>query len=415
MAEETSDKKRPMHIVAASWLLGLLSRPGWPRRVVLAAAIVIFLVIMAVFFSGTDYKNDPAALATKYASFFIETRDTDLLLKNVGSWKLWSPARRAQAGDKRNQTQESVADSLGNKVSGLGTRLPLSWLTSAKMSAFALAEGEQDTGKAGGKDAGKEGEKSWILFLQVPNPASAIDEIKLERTLKLDPIPGSNALYELSGTGDGKLVLGAMAPWLMISSDVKLPKFAQGIKSRPSQSLAGAGLLPDWKRNMSVRGMADPAYLAGRHDLSPLLFGLATWIEPKARLGFTARVDSEGGVETVSSIGMLSEQSGGGGAWPLIAFLLFVLALFCLLVVLATLLLIIGWGGWLKAAAARAGIVPARDPAQVEPSPAFKEDAAKTQTATATATAEAADSVPAAAPDKAKSAPADEGDAKDDS
>lgn len=362
MAEENSVAKSPIHIKAASWLLGVMSQAGLPRQILLAVAIILFLVISLVLCSGTDYRDDPAALAPPSASLFAETRDLGLLLKNVGSWNLWKSDRRAT----EDRVQQSFADGIGDLVPGLGSTLPFSWLGKAQKAAFAIADNE------------KEGEKTWAIYLQIPDAANALAQVKREPRLKLEPLKGAaEGIYELSGESGNKVVVGAMDPWLVISDSSRLPGFAFEVIRRPNNSLASSQMLPEWNRHASIRGIADPGYLYTRDDMSALLSGIKNWIEPKARMVFTSRLDPDGGVDYKLGITEMQTQSGGSGAWPLVKFILFLIAVLALLLIFATLALILGWGGWLKLAAKRAGIVPAQTPAEVTVSPAFREDAAK--------------------------------------
>lgn len=361
MAEETSGaKKSPIHIKAASWLLGIISRAGLPRQILLGAAVILFLIFSIILCSGTDYRDDPAALAPPSASLFAETRDITQLLKNVGTWSLWKSDRRATP----DRVQQSFADRIGELVPGLGSTLPFSWLTKAQKAAISIADGD------------KEGEKTWALYLQIPDAAEALNQVKREPRLKLEPLRGVNeGLHELSGESGSKVVVGATGPWLIISDQAKLPAFAFEVIRRPNNSLASSQMLPEWTRTVTVRGIADPVYLYSREDTSALFSGLKNWIEPKARLVFTSRLDGENGMDYKLSVTELQAQSGGSGAWPLVKFILFLLAVALLLLIFATLAMIAGWGGWLKAAAKRAGIVPAPAPADVVTSTAFREDA----------------------------------------
>lgn len=362
MAEESGGGKRTLWGRVGMWLYSVAIRPGWPRRILLAAAVIIFILCVIAVRSGIDYRRDPSALVPRSARVFLETREIGPLLTNVGDWKIWRDDKRVTSGSE--WLQVGLATHVGGKVTGLGTRLPLLWLNGAHKAAFAMVE--SDNGPA----------PSWALYLETPNASAVVRDIGIEAGLKLENAreAGPN-IYTLTGYGEGRLILGVVEPWLIISSDTKLPKFAVENAGRTGFSIARADVLPDWRRDTSVRGVVDPAYAAEHSELSKLLPTMGGWLEPQARVGVSVGVRDDGKVSVALATGLMADKASGGGIWTLLRFILGIVAILCLILVALILLVMIGWGGWLRFAAAKAGIAPAKEPEAVEPSPAFKEDA----------------------------------------
>ncbi len=344
-------------------LYALVSRPGWIRRLLLAGAVVVFLVCLVILWSGADYRQDPSALVPRTADLFVETRDLDKLLKNVGYWNLWNAEHKVQDGEPRNLFQIEVVQYFTTLIPDLGTYIPFLWLSDAKKSALAIAEGDSA------------GEKAWAIYLETADVGRVLSEMRLEPKIRIEgPAQAREGIFELVGENGGSLFMAVLTPWIVISPDRQLPEFAFAIMKKPSLSLANAKLLPSWQRRTSVRGMAHPLYLAARPDTGNLLGGLGTWVDDKARFVFSAAVEADNKVEATVSIATISGSVRGGGAWPIVKLLLFLIALGCLALVLFSLLVMLGWGAKLKLAAMRAGIMPRTHPEAVTPSTAFLED-----------------------------------------
>lgn len=346
------------------WLYSLMVRPGWTRLFMLAAAIILFLVLFFLAWPSVDYRRDPSALAPRSAFLYAETRDLANLFAESGTWPLWTRERRLPTGEPWTQLQVDFAGMVGRRVEGLGTRLPLSWLNASKMAAVCLAPGDND------------GETSWALYLDFPAYEAALAEMRVEPDLLLNPVPGIAGVYELSSKKSaGKLYFGVKAPWFVISSHAKLPQFAVGSAERPSFSLAYAGIVPGWPRGAALRGCVDPSRILADAASAPLKSALETWLAPDARIGFSYRINDDGGMTASYQVHFLSEQIAGGGIWPLVRLLLGLAAILVLGLIGAIILCMIGWGGWLKFLAVRSGVVPASAPAQPTLSEAFREDA----------------------------------------
>lgn len=362
MAEESGGGKRSVWGKIGMWLYAVATKPGWPRRILLAAIAVVFVLCVAAVRGGIDYRRDPSALVPRSARVFLETREIGQLLTNMGDWKIWRDERRAASG--ADWLQVGLAASVGEKVSGLGTRLPLLWLNGAHKAAFAMIE--SDGGPA----------PSWALYLEIPSPAGAVRDIGIESGLKLESAREAGAnVYHLTGYGGGSLVIGIVEPWLILSSDVKLPKFAVENAGRTGFSVARSEILPDWRRDTSVRGVLDPVYAAEHSELMKLLPTAGGWLEPQSRVGLSVGVREGGRVNASFVTGIMADRAAGGGMWTLVRLILGIVAIACLALVAVILLVMIGWGGWLRVAASKAGIEPAKGPENAEPSAAFKEDA----------------------------------------
>lgn len=343
------------------WLYTVLFTPGWQRWVLLAVALAAFLCAGLFLTGGTDYREDPSALVPRSVQAYVETNDLDALLRNAGAWSAWQADRRASPGDQYNRLQVDIAERIGRRVSGLGTR-PLRWLVGTGRAAHCVNR-EEDGGE------------TWALFLQVPDIGEALSEASVEQSMTLETIEGTreNGLFKLTGSGGGELFLCALSPWFIVSSGETLPRFALESVRRPAFSLANSGILPQWTRGASIRGVVNPAYPAGGAALSA--YGVVSgWMAAEARVNFVSAFRN--GLETTLDTAMLTDKVRGGGLlWPLLRLLLLFAALACLFLAVVAVLVMVGWGGWLKARAARAGIVPLQSPKAIEPSAAFREDA----------------------------------------
>lgn len=356
MAAKSGDGGKSWRQRALTWLYGIASTPGWRRRLTLAAAAILFVVALLALRGGVDFRVDPSALIPRSVSTYMETRDLGKTLETIGSWRVWTPERQ----ESPSQLKVDLAGILGNLAPGLGTRQPLSWLSGADRAAFAFTEGE------GG------GGRSWAVYLNIPEPEKALKEFSVEPDLTLARLDGAE-VFSLSGKGGGRLFFSVVSPWLVVSSDALLPTFALNSVRQPAFSLSGSGILPDWRRGVTVRGMCTPGMNAGALFTFPFAFP-ADWVNPEARMTFTGRLSADGGADAVFLAKVLSEDVNRGGARAVFMLLFAFLGLLGLVIVAVILLTIIGWGGWIKAAALRAGAVPADAPAEVEPSAAFAAD-----------------------------------------
>ncbi len=362
MAEHTGGRVRRALRRAGSWLYGMAFRRGWQRWVFLAAIAALFLIIVALVRDGVDYRRDPSALVPRSTSFYAETRDLAELMDTVGKWPFWR--ERMVATDQWNTIHVSMAEQLGSNVGGLGTRLPLLWLANAKKAAIGFTPGEADE------------PESWAIYLEIGDADQALAEIRMEAGLSLTKLPGIQAenVYQLTGTGQGNLYFGVMNPWLIISSASKLPIFAVESLRRPAFSLAGSRILPSWRRSTMVRGITDPVHFVDMAG-TPMatLWG---WMAPETRWTFASDVNDNGSIDTRYMGGMLAGQAGESGIlWPLLKIVLGIVAAVFLVVLLGTISVMLGLGGWYKYLAVRAGIAPKKAPEPVEPSAAFREDA----------------------------------------
>lgn len=357
---EQSGGKRSWKQRAGGWLYNVASKGGWPRRLLLLAVALIFIVTLLLLSCGTDYREDPSALVPRSIQSYVETTNLDQLLRNVGAWSLWDKNRR-HASAQFNQIQVDIAGLLGERVNGLGTRM-LRYLAATERAAYCVNH-EEESGE------------SWALFLQIPDPVSALDELSAEQELNVEVVEGArggNGVFKLTGKGDGALFFAVVKPWFIVSSAEILPKYATDSIKHRIPSLATSGVLPKWARGKMLRGVYNPSYYCDRESLSA--YNIVTgWMAPEMRINFTSTLKK--GLETNFNAGMLTDKPRGSGLWPLAWILLLLLAVICLALFFAILLVMIGWGGWLKASAMRAGIVPAIHPATTQPSEAFKEDA----------------------------------------
>lgn len=357
---ENAGGKRSFKQILGGWFYGILFKPGWPRWAMLAVVAVLFMLAALGLTGGTDYREDPSALVPRSAQSYVETNNLDHLLRNVGAWRLWDEKRRRPNTEQYNQLHVDIAGLLGERVQGLGTRL-ISILASTARAAYCVNQDEQ-------------GGESWALFMQLEDPNSILNDLAVEQNMNLEVVEGTkdNGVLKLTGSGDGELYFGVVKPWLIISSADILPKFALGSARRPTHSMANSGILPKWKRGNSLRGVYNPAFHADKTNLSAYSI-ITGWMAPEMRINFTSSFRN--GLETTFNAGMLSEKARGGGLWPLFWVLLLLLALICLVLAFVIILVMVGWGGWLKTTAMRAGISPAKEPGAVDPSEAFKEDA----------------------------------------
>ncbi len=367
MTTQPEPKKRPLKKILGEWIYRALARPGWTRRIALAAAAALF-ALSALYLTGTsDYREDPSALVPRSADVFAETRDLPLLLKTAGAWRIWRPERRGDGAEARSELERDLAGLVSARVGGLPLGAPLRWMAAARGAAFCVSRG------SGEEEGG--GEASWALYLLLGDPASALREIEIEPGMTLTVVQGgrdTDGVFSLAGR-DGTAALGIVGPWLIFSGDEKLPAFALEAKRRPSLSLAGAGVLPHWSRSAGLRGLVNPSSAAARRSA----FGPAfadEWLAPGARLAYTAVLGKNGGVETRLASVELTDAAPGAALGPVVFLLMAVLAVASLAVIFAILLVMVGWGGWLKALALRGGIAPAPAPERVEPSRAFRED-----------------------------------------
>ncbi len=368
------------------WVYNLIFQAGWPRWVLLAVALLLCLLAVLALSSGTDYREDPSALVPRSAEVYAETRNLEALLKRVGGWKLWGKEDGPIAEDSWTQLHRDLADIIGDQVEGLGRRQPLMWLSTADRAAYCVVPADQPAAKAKSGEAGKTDDKAapaaasavepaggetWALLLHVPDPANVLSELGVEKNLSL--AKSGDGLYTLTGKGEGKLYFAVVGPWLMLSSGEKLPKFAQESMNKPAFSLARSDLLAPWRRSLGVRGLFNPAF---RADLvkDSVYAKVAGWMAPDVRINFTGRLNDSGGVDMHYNAGKLTDRIGGGGLWPLILALLTLLGIVALAVILAIACSVVGYSGWLKGLAWKAGIRPVSSPAKVESSAAFKAD-----------------------------------------
>ncbi len=369
------------------WVYNLIFQAGWPRWVLLAAAVLLCLVAALAWCGGTDYREDPSALVPRSVEVYAETRNLGALLKRVGGWKLWAREDGPIAEDSWTQLHRDLADIIGDQIDGLGRRQPLMWLSTAGKAAYCVSPADQpaQTAKAGEGAATAEktppaattptpeasGGETWELLLEVPDPANVLSELGVEKNLNLQK--SDDGIYTLTGRGEGKLHFAVVGPWLVVSSGDKLPKFAQESLKKPQFALARSELLSPWRRSVGVRGLFNPAYRADAIKDS-VYSKVAGWMAPDVRLNFTGRLNDSGGIDMHYNAGKLSDRIGGGGLWPLFLLLLTLLGIVALAVIVAILCSVLGYSGWLKALAWKAGIRPASGPAKVDSSAAFKAD-----------------------------------------
>lgn len=369
MADNSSGTNRTWWQAILGTILNVAFNPGWGRRILIAVSLALILTALYIVRSGQDYREDPSLLVPRTVAMYIEAKSIGPLFNDVASWPLWSEKRRFDGQDVwSNKLLGDVAGLLGSEVGGLGTRLPMNWLTKSNRAALCIDDGD------------KPGEKTWALFLSVQAPATVLAEMSVEPGLEVETIrDGSKssrgeALYAITGNGGGTIYFGTLGPWLIVSSHDKLPLFALDSLKKPGYSLGRSKMLPDWQRGKDIRGLYDPSRIS--------IFSLPWpgelvrgWIAPDARQAFIAGVEGDGTLELRLGGAVLGDSAIGGKLASFIEFLLIVLGFLALLFMLLTFLVMINWAGWLKIAAIRAGITPAESPVPVAPSKAFLEDA----------------------------------------
>lgn len=346
-----------------TWMQAVASGKGWHKWALLGGVAVAFILFMSLAFDGVDYKQEPSALVPRSVYAYAETNNLDALLKEVGAWPVWRD-RKTAGSEQWSQLQVNFAGLIGDKVVGLGTRLPLYLLSRTQKAALALVEGDAES------------PESWALLLELADPAAILAEINVEPGLTLELVPGSQGVYKLTGAEDTSLYFGVAAPWFMISSDSKLPLFAVTSLKSPGFSLATSQVLPDWKRNVVVRGMFSPSALSSAQaEEYTTLSAMADWMSYDTRMTFMSRLSGGGEFDTRFAQQTISDRPGGGGIWSLFKFIFGLLGMVCLVLIASIGIIMLGYGGWLKALAIRAGIAPAGGPGVAKPSEAFKEDA----------------------------------------
>ncbi|MCC8191049.1 MAG: hypothetical protein LIP77_10525 [Planctomycetes bacterium] len=351
----------------AGWLfgalVGLASTKGWRRWALLALSLMVFAFALCFLFGGPSYEKDPSALVPRSAGLYAETRDMDAMLRTVSAWGLWRDERRTTIDGQWSQLQVDVAGAIGDNVAGLGTRLPLAWLTNSKNAAWVVAGGDEEP-------------ESWALFLHLESPADELSAMAVEPGLQLTELAGTrtDGVFSLSGEGNGQLFFGVIGPWLIVSSSDVLPFFAFEGRKKPALSLANSRILDPWTWGMVLRAVVDP----NRADVLPRLgraLGTPEWIAPDARLAVKSSKLEKGGRAVFSVASRRLGQPSHHGFLRWLGRLIWVvLGVTALAAIAMTLLCMIGWSAWLKAAAIRAGIRHAPQPAAPEPSPAFVED-----------------------------------------
>lgn len=364
-----SGEKRSLKRRAGGWLYNIVFTPGWVRWILLAVLAVVFMLAAYGLTRGVDYRKDPSALVPRSVLSYAETTGLDTVLRYVGSWKIWREDRRATDTDQYNQIQIDIAGLIGEQVPGLGSR-PLRWIARTGRAAYCDLVDES-------------GKESWALLLQVENPLELLSELSAEKTLRLEQIAEgtkeSGITRLTSGDGAGELYFTVLNPWFIISSSDTLPKFARESVRRPSYSLAGAKLVPEWRYKALIRGLYTPDRFAQTTGGSAYVT-VAGWMGKDVRIGFMTSFRN--GVETTFTAGELTDKSGGGGAWPLLWLLLLIVAVIAFLGAVGIILVMVGWGGWFKALAIKSGVKPAKGPEPVQPSEAFTEDAGLNASAT---------------------------------
>lgn len=184
MTDETGVNKGKRGFFA--WLFGNVFQAGWRRWFILVAAVFIFLVLVAFLRDRVDYQSEPSAMVARDAVFYVETRDLPGIMRNLAMWPLWTEERRAEGDEQTNHVQAVAAAALGDKVHGLGSRLPLSWLSVKGVGALALIAGEPGDSPM------------WVLFFQPPDPKTAIRELRQEPGITLNKYRETDELYEVA-------------------------------------------------------------------------------------------------------------------------------------------------------------------------------------------------------------------------
>ncbi len=346
------------------WLYGIATRSGRRRWAALAIAALLCVLSVWLLSPSGDYRRDPSALVPRSADVYAEARNLPELLKTAGAWKLWAPSRRSASADAPGAAEKELAAAVSARVGSLPVAPVLRWMTVSEGAAWCVSRDEA-------------GAESWALFLRMEKPETALTDVEAEPGVALEVVQGSreagaDGVFSLAGKPGGAF-FGIVGPWLIVSGDAKLPEFAMAAKRRVSVSLAASGMLSPWRRSAGLRGMLNPAASADAERILGAGF-VADWLEPSARVAFTASFGTGGGVEAEVRTVLFSENAPGGGLWPVVFVCLLVVAIASLCVVVSILLVMIGFGGWLKAMALRAGVIPADAPEKVEVSEAFRED-----------------------------------------
>ncbi len=346
-----------------SWLIGNVFRPGWRRWLIFVIALAVFLILVSFLRGGVDYKRDPGALVSRNALFYLEAKNIDAAMRNAGMWSLWNDERRAAGDEQWNHIQALLAGAISDKVHGLGSRLPLGWLTSSDTAALAVLEPVTN------------GQNAWILFVKVPNPQTSVKELRQEPGVTVSPYREANNLFEITGNDNSTLSVATVGPWLVVSSSFEPLLFAAEAVRRPGVSLSSSLTLPNWRGDGALRGMLDPKFaLADTTSTAPLA-RLVGWMEKDSRFVFSIKTDKESRLQVDGAFAKLGETKSDTWLWSFIKFILKIVALLCLLLAAAIILVMLGWGGWLKTLAVKTGIHPKDKPKNIEPSEAFKEDA----------------------------------------
>ncbi len=368
MTTQPETKKRSLKTILVGWICRIVVRPGWTRWVALAVAAVLFVLSAFYLTRSTDYREDPSALVPRSADVYAETRDLSSLLKTAGAWTLWHADRRGDGTEARNDLEKELAARISARVGGLPINPPLRWMASSLGAAWCVSREAPD--------GGADGADSWALYLRLEDPAAVLGEIEVEPGITLETVQGGrggDGVFSLAGK-DGTVFVGIVGPWLIFSGDDKLPAFALEAKRRPSLSLAGSEMLPAWRRGAGLRGLVNPSSSAARSPAFAPAF-VTDWLSPAARVVYTAVLGRSGGAELRLATAELTDSAPGAALWPVMFVLMAALAVASLAVIFAILLVMVGWGGWLKALAVKAGAAPASAPERVEPSRAFREDA----------------------------------------
>lgn len=364
MADDPSGKKRSLKQRIGGWIYGSVSRGGWSRFVLFIVALIILILAVMFLRAGSGYREEPSSLVPRRASFYIEARQLGTFLNGMGTLKIWTKERLEDNVDGWSSLQQDINDILIGKISGLSTR-PRKWLSSPNRAAFCIDSEEDGSGQ------------SWAMYFNVETPSEVLADIAAEPGVVMEKIESvrEDSVHKMTDRDGRQLYLGAVGPWLIISSDANLPDYALKALRKPSLALVGSGMLPDWSgKGAAVRGLYDPE----RRALSFTIAGFSqfsSWLVPDMRVTFTGKLLKNGGMETTLNSVTYNERGSSGGMWPVFAVILVIIGLACLCIILAIILCVIGLGGWIKAAAIRAGVLPAKKPEPVEPSPAFKEDA----------------------------------------
>ncbi len=361
MADVTEGKKGKSMF---SWLIGNVFRPGWRRWLIFIIALALFLILVSFLRGGADYKRDPSALVSRSALVYLESRNIDAAMRNAGTWRLWNEERRAAGDEQWNHIQALLAGAISDKVHGLGSRLPLGWLTVSDTAALAILEPVSD------------GSNAWIMFVKVPNPQTSVKELRQEPGVTVSPYREADNLFEITGNDNSTLSVATIGPWLVVSSSFEPLLFAAEAMRRPGASLSTSLSLPSWRGDGAIRGMIDPKFaLADPTTTNAPLARLVGWMEKDSRFIFSVKTDKESHIQLEGTFASLGETKSDTWVWTIIKIILKIVALLCLLLAAAIIMVMLGWGGWLKALAVKAGVQPAERPIPVEPSVAFKEDA----------------------------------------